>query len=59
MMCTMFENHCSKRNEGLPWWLSGKESTCLRRRHAFDSWSGKIPYNAEQLSPCASTDPVL
>ena len=32
--------------KGLPWWLSGKESTCQRRRHkrhGFDPWMGKIP----------------
>ena len=23
-------------------WLSGKEYTCQRRRHGFDSWVGKI-----------------
>ena len=28
----------------LPWCLSGKESACQRRRHAFDLWSGKIPW---------------
>ena len=27
---------------GLPWWLSGKESACQRRRRRFDPWSGKI-----------------
>ena len=26
---------------GLPWWLSGKESSC--RRCGFDPWVGKIP----------------
>ena len=26
----------------LPWWLSGKESTCQCRRQGFDSWVGKI-----------------
>ena len=36
--------------EGLPWWLSGKESTCQWRRHRFDPWSRKIPNAAEQLS---------
>ena len=33
--------------DGLPWWLSGKESTCQRRRprrHGFDPWVGKIPW---------------
>ena len=39
----------------LPWWLSGKESTCQCRRHGFDPWSGKIPYAAEQQSPCTVT----
>ena len=27
----------------LPWWLSGKESTCQCRRWKFDPWVGKIP----------------
>ena len=27
---------------GLPWWLSGKESTCQYRRHGFNPWVGKI-----------------
>ena len=39
---------------GLPWWLSGKESTCQCRRHGFHSWSGKIPHTLEQLSLCAT-----
>ena len=32
---------------GLPWWLSGKESTCLWRRykrHSLDPWVWKIPW---------------
>ena len=28
-----------KKNQGLPWWLSGKESTCQCRRCGFDPWS--------------------
>ena len=28
---------------GLPWWLSGKESTCRCRRCGFDPWVRKIP----------------
>ena len=45
---------------GLPWWLSGKESTWKCRRHGFDPWSGKIPHPTKQLSPCATTiQPVL
>ena len=29
---------------GLPWWLSGKESTCQWRRCGFDPWVRKIPW---------------
>ena len=29
---------------GLPWWLSGKESTCQCRRLGFPSWVRKIPW---------------
>ena len=29
---------------GLPWWLSGKESTCRCRRSWFDPWVGKISW---------------
>ena len=28
---------------GLPWWLSGKESTCQCRRRGIDSGLGKSP----------------
>ena len=28
---------------GLPWWLSGKESTCQFRRHGFDPYLGRSP----------------
>ena len=37
------------------WWLSGKESICLCRRHRFNPWSKKIPQAREQLSLCAMT----
>ena len=30
--------------DGLPWWLSGKESTCQCRRREFNPWVGKIPW---------------
>ena len=43
----------------LPWWLNSKESTCQRRRHQFDPYSGKTPHAAEQLSLCTTIDPVL
>ena len=29
---------------GLPWWLSGKESSCQNKRCRFDPWVGKIPW---------------
>ena len=29
---------------GLPWWFSGKESTCQCRRREFDPWVRKIPW---------------
>ena len=38
---------------GLPWWLTGKESTCQCRRYRFNPWSGKTPHDTEQLSPHA------
>ena len=31
----------------LPRWLSGEESTCHCRRHGFDPWVGKTPWNGE------------
>ena len=36
---------------GLPWWLSGRESTCQCRRHRFDPWVGKIPWRKWQPTP--------
>ena len=39
------------KQKGLPWWLTGKESTCQSRRHRFETSSGKIPHAKEQLSP--------
>ena len=30
-------------NDGLPWWLSGKEPGCQYRRLGFDPWVRKIP----------------
>ena len=38
----------------LPWWLSGKGSTCQCRRHRSNSWSGMIPHATEQLSLSAA-----
>ena len=37
--------HLSTPKEGLPKWLSGKESTCQCRRHGFDPWVRKIPWS--------------
>ena len=39
---------------GLPWWLSGKESTCQCRRHEFDPWFRDIPLASEQLGLCTT-----
>ena len=40
---------------GLPWWSSGDESTCQRRRHGLDPHLGtKILHAAGELSPCAT-----
>ena len=35
---------CLLFDSGLPWWLSGKESTCQCRRHRVDPRVGKIPW---------------
>ena len=40
--------------EGLPWWLSGKESAYQRRSHRSNPWSRKIPHATEQLSLVAT-----
>ena len=32
---------------GLPWWLSGKESTCQCRSLGFKPWVGKTPWRRE------------
>ena len=32
----------------VPWWLSGKESTCQCRRHRFDPWVRKIPWRRKR-----------
>ena len=31
----------------LPWWLSGKESTCQGKRFGFNHWVGKIPWRRD------------
>ena len=33
---------------GLPWWLSGKESTCQFRSLMFNNWVGKICWGRKQ-----------
>ena len=43
------------RQPGLPWWLSGEESTCQSRAHGSNPWSGAIPHATGQLSPRAAT----
>ena len=51
----MLKYRSIKMHIGLPWSLSGKESTCQHRRQRFDPWSVKIPYAAGQLSLSATT----
>ena len=47
----------TQRRLGLPWWLSGKESTCQCRRRGFHPWARKIPH---ALELCAKTvEPLL
>jgi len=47
--CDFWKLHTAEFNvkipfKGLPWWLSGKESACQRRRLEFHPWSRKIPW---------------
>ena len=49
----------SERVQGLPSWLSGRESTCQCSRHQFDPWSWRIPHAAEQLSPGTTTTELV
>ena len=44
--------HASAHYWGLPWWLSGKESSCQCRRHGFNPWVRGIPWRRKpQPSP--------
>ena len=49
----------SYMDTGPPGWLSGEASACQCQRHGSDLWARKISHVAEQLSPCATTKPVL
>ena len=33
---------------GLPWWLTSKESACQCRRCSFDPWAGKSPWRRKR-----------
>ena len=44
------EDPVESQGEGLPWWLSGKESTYRCRSHGFDPWSGKIPHAVREVA---------
>ena len=39
------ESQCERTINGLLWWLSSKESACRCRRHEFNPWVRKIPWN--------------
>ena len=48
-------------DQGLPWWLRGKETSCQCRRYGFDPWVRKIPWSRKQqltsvFLPGKSTD---
>ena len=47
--------HTEKLIQGLPLWLSDKESACQFRGHGFDPRSRKIPHTVEQLNRCVTT----
>ena len=54
------EKEKKKKESGLLWWFSGKESTCQCRRHVFNPWFGRITQAAEQLkSYTAAIETVL
>ena len=51
-----FNLHKKQNVEGLPWWLSGKKSTCQCRRRGFNPWVGKIPWRRKwQPTPVSLT----
>ena len=39
-----------KMKLGLPWWLSGKESSCQCRRQRFNPWSRKMSHEVSNLA---------
>ena len=44
LMCISLYLYVINRGRGIPWWLSGKESSHQCRRHRFDPWVEKIPW---------------
>ena len=36
--------------DGLPWWISGRESTCQCRRSGFDPWVREDPLEEEMAT---------
>ena len=60
MILFFFDNDTFKKMEGLPWWLSGKESTCPSQETHVRSLVWEDTTSTEQLSPCATTtEPVF
>ena len=41
----------------VPWWLSGKEPTCQRRRLGLDSWVRKIPWRRKWGNTVSQRNP--
>ena len=54
-LCLIVENLIKKAFWRVPWWSSGKESTCQCRRHRFNPWSREMPHVLGLLSLCAAT----
>ena len=46
-ICLKVKNN-NNNNQGLPRWLSGKESACQCRRPRFDPWVRKIPWRRKR-----------
>ena len=43
-LCDEVTFRLRSEDQGLPWWLSGKEPSCQCRRCGFDPWVRKIPW---------------
>ena len=53
-----FRTWIKKETSGLPWWLSGEESTCQCRRHGFNPSSGRTPACPSHRTPAVPLTPL-